>query len=186
MTSQDGEKFYTHEKSEYCSKCGDRVLACPHLYLDSKPFALPPKTSFLKLQRPILKLRSHAYSLSDTTPEAKTEDEDITIPPNFFKIWKNFYDKRGGGKPITKREFSLNKISAIMQELYATKWAWDQASPKDEDAESLQVRAFWLRIGCLLYLNVGFFLSLFARSLHLQKHIPQSRTRSFYFSSVSR
>jgi hypothetical protein len=81
--------------------------------------------------------------MSDSTTELQTEDEDIEVSPEFFKIWKNFYDKHDGVKPITKREFPLNKIIAFMQELFATKWSWESASTKDEDVESLLVHLIY-------------------------------------------
>ncbi len=111
----------------------------------SNPIPLSSKVAFLKLSRPILKLRSQNQPIQ----EEKTEDEELSISPLFFTIWKNFYDKRGGFKPITKRILHQNKVLTSIQELYETKWRWDEASTKDEDAESLQVCSF------LKYLEIG-------------------------------
>jgi hypothetical protein len=65
----------------------------------------------------------------------------------FHAIWKEFYESRGGEKPLSNRNFPAQKTLALIEELFDTKWKEEEKSaavpvaqePDDEiEEESIQ------------------------------------------------
>lgn len=79
------------------------------------------------MTRPSLKLRSitTVITAAEAIIEAKTEDEAPGVSKTFIKIWRDFYGKRGGSKPVTRRAIPLPKLLGFIQELYEVKSHWD-------------------------------------------------------------
>ncbi|KAJ3254640.1 hypothetical protein HK103_007050 [Boothiomyces macroporosus] len=124
-TSKNGKDFNVLDSCEQCEKCGVRVLLCPHAPLKTKHVTIPPHTTHLKFSQPSLLYKS---SLKITEQEALlkhtliTEDEDPLVSANFYRIWKDFYYKRGGTKPASNRNMPIPKVLGIIQELYDQRW----------------------------------------------------------------
>lgn len=106
--------------------------------MNQNPIPLSQKVTHLKLIRPALRLRTTFPGVKEEPVISEpTEDEAFEISPAMFKIWKNFYDKREGKKPLCKRYLTLAKLKGLVLELYDTKWMWEKEQTNEDDAESL-------------------------------------------------
>ena len=47
-------------------------------------------------------------------------------PENFLKNWGNYYDVQGGFKANAHRTIPLEKLIALIQEIYETRWNMEE------------------------------------------------------------
>ncbi|KND00165.1 uncharacterized protein SPPG_04506 [Spizellomyces punctatus DAOM BR117] len=141
-SEDDGQTFYPCKTMQYCNKCGDRTVVCPHRTLYSETVRIPLGITHLKFTHPSLRLRTNfnrltfeanlANRLVEPSEETwVTEDESMEVSKSFKKIWQGFYESRGGTRPRISRPIPLNKLLGFIQEIYDTRWAFEEDIEKD-------------------------------------------------------
>jgi hypothetical protein len=134
MVSDDGIKFELHGANDYCIKCGDRVIACPHKQVPMETFSI--EKNYFRIQQPSLYLHTELDSIemieNHLLAHTITEDETPFITTSMQKIWKEFYNNRGGVKPGSNRSFTLEKVIDMIQEWYDAKWVDEEKTATEE------------------------------------------------------
>ncbi|KAI8811689.1 hypothetical protein BJ742DRAFT_867047, partial [Cladochytrium replicatum] len=138
LSEDNGQTFTTEKSLKYCNKCGERTAICPHRPIHIQLIELPPTATHIKLNHPILRLRTEfdrqlfESTLADGVQDfdsdlIETEDENLQNSKTILRIWKDFYDERGGKKPPINRSFTVEHVHSIIQELYDARWALEEA-----------------------------------------------------------
>ncbi|KAJ3022963.1 hypothetical protein HKX48_004721 [Thoreauomyces humboldtii] len=135
--SEDRGQTYTPCRTmQYCSKCGERTVVCPHRTLTSEVVPLPVGVTHLRFTHPSLRLRTNfnrqafeadlpvRLAMLEFDPGV-TEDENEEATPAFRRLWKEYYETRSGAKPRAPRAIALTKLLGIIDDIYDQRWAYE-------------------------------------------------------------
>ncbi|KAI8817696.1 uncharacterized protein EV422DRAFT_212674 [Fimicolochytrium jonesii] len=131
FSEDKGNTFTPCKTMQYCSKCSDRTIVCPHKTLHSKDIKLPPHVTHIRFTHPQFRLRTtfsreafEADLSSALWEEAVvlTEDELEETSAIFKKIWKQFYERFPGPRPAATRVMTEPKLQGLMLDLSELKW----------------------------------------------------------------
>ncbi|ORX48927.1 hypothetical protein BCR36DRAFT_354014 [Piromyces finnis] len=131
VCSDDNGYTYKPLKSfEYCYKCQFRTALCPHKKCDIN-IEIPPSVTNVRLVHPDLYVwNSDNSSLEEIDNNIESEDiegkyinvSEITKIPTFQKIWKTYFYKNDGIKPLISRNFSTSKLIGIIWEVFNARY----------------------------------------------------------------
>ncbi|KAJ3091758.1 hypothetical protein HK102_013525 [Quaeritorhiza haematococci] len=135
LISQDNGTTYAPVSNiPMCYKCGEKTILCPHRHF-SEIIGFPAGTTHAKFVHPAFRLKSYftkeTIEIADSDNEdEETEDENLKLPPTMLRIWRDYYDNRGARKPRFPRQFSKDRLLALIQDVYDARWALEEEGDK--------------------------------------------------------
>ncbi|TPX57516.1 hypothetical protein PhCBS80983_g03779 [Powellomyces hirtus] len=148
-----GQTYVPCRSMQFCAKCGERTVVCPHRTLFSEIVELPPSVTHLRFFHPSLRLRTNfnratfevdlpvKLAMLDYEPGI-TEDENEEASPAFKKLWKEFYENREGRKPQASRVMQPSKLLGIIQDIYDMRWLYELDIDRDLENEDCSLSRF--------------------------------------------
>ncbi|ORX86502.1 hypothetical protein BCR32DRAFT_289932, partial [Anaeromyces robustus] len=129
--SEDNGYTYKPIKGlEHCYKCRSKTAICPHKKSDIN-FEIPNTATNVRLVHPDLYVwKVNDNSLEEVSKTIESEDingkaidiKEITKIPTFQKLWKNFYYKNNGIKPLKSRTFTTSKLISFIWEVFNVRY----------------------------------------------------------------
>ncbi|TPX45677.1 hypothetical protein SeLEV6574_g03721 [Synchytrium endobioticum] len=157
VSTDHGRTYHVPDTLVFCTKCGAKTLLCPHRTLRKEVLELGNDVTHLRFNHPPLRIRTRLTASSNQAPEeqrrrwlneilgqkkadkddgndsdagstdSESSKEDDEISPSIKRVWKDYYEVHHGEKPPRAREITVEKLTTLIEEIYAARWTAEEA-----------------------------------------------------------